>query len=259
MTPTVYPFSYFLPRKQQNRGHKPPQTRDEGALIEVLAALLDRGYRYGEQILNFPPAQNPNRLVSEDELHPVDTSFIDRGDLLLTLTRPPIRDIEYGDRKMLEPGNTDVERRIFEAWGEYLEIVARSHIKLQSHLHDKLRAGYENRRNMTFRQRGGGFYRDLNSQDGNGPRPPSSSDLTAAFLLRVEELPGGGPGLINAFGMDANMTLVWAYRLRRDFAYLLERPGFVMVEMQSAPVPTRPTNLRFALDWKIEPLIVVRP
>ncbi len=259
MTPTVYPFFYFLPRKQPSRGHKPPQTRDDLATHEVVAALLERGFRYGEPILNFPPAQNPNRLVQEDELYPVDVSFLDRGDFLLTLTRPPIRDIEYGDRKMIEPGNTDLERRIFKAWGKYLAIVARSHIKLQPHLHGQLRAGYESRRDMTFRQKRGGFYGGLNALDGKSHRPPPSTGLTAAFLLRVDELPGGGPGLINAFGMDALMTLVWAYRLRRDFAYLLERPGFVMVEMQSAPVPARPTNLRFANDWKIEPLIVARP
>ena len=258
MTPTVYPFSYFLPRKQRNRGLNPAQTRDDAAGREVLAALLERGFRYGEPILNFPPEVNPNRLVDENDLFPIDLSFVDRGDFLLTLTRPPMRDVEYGDRKRIIPGNTDVERRIFEAWDEYLEIVVRSHIKLRPHLRNRLRAGYESRSDMTFRQKGGGFYGGLNAIDGRGYRPPPSRGLTAAFLLRVEELPGGGPGLINAFGMDATATLVWAYRLRRDFAYLLERPGFVMVEMQAAPIPPRPTNLRFANDWKIEPLIVLR-
>jgi hypothetical protein len=257
--PIVHPFFYYLPRKQPNRGLKPPQTRDVVAEQEVLAALLERGFQYGEPILNFPPPENPNRLVEEEELYPIDISFLNPGDFLLTLTRPPIHDVVHGDRKMIEAGNTDLERRIFEAWSPYLEIVARSHIKLHPNIHSEVRSGFENRRDMTFRQKHGGFYGGLNALDGRGPRQPPNSRRTAAFLLRTEELPGGGPGLINPFGMDAIMTLVWAYRLRRDFAYLLERPGFVMVEMESAPIPARPTNLRFALDWKIEPVIVIRP
>ena len=256
--PTVYPFLYFLPRKQQDRGLKTAQTRDETAAREVIEALRKIGFDYGEPILNFPPEQNPNRLVEEEDLYPVDVSFLKPEDILFTMTRPPIHDVAHGDRKMIEPGNTDIERRVFDAWEPYLEVVARSHIKLAPGIQSELRSGYESRRDMTFRQRGGGYYGGLNAGDGRGPRRPPGPGRTAAFFLRTEELPGNSFGLINAFGMDALMTQVWAYRLRRDFAYLLERPGFAMVEMQSAPVPPRPTNLRFAMNWTIETVILIR-
>lgn len=256
MPRTVYPFSYYLPRKDSNRPLKAPQTRDDAASREVLAALLERGFRYGEPLLNYPPAEAPGRLLDEHELHRVDVSFLRPGDVLLTLTRPPIHDIEHGDRKQIEPGNTDLERRVFEAWRRALEVCARSHVKLSPALQRQLRAGFESRRDMAFKQSGGGFYKELNALDTRGWKRPPGEGLTAAFLLWVDELPGGPPGLINAFGMDAVSTLVWAYRLRRDFSYLLERPGFAMVEIQTASIPERPTNLRWALDWKIEPLLV---
>jgi hypothetical protein len=50
-------------------------------------------------------------------------------------------------------------------------------------------------------------------------------------------------------------TLVWTHRLRTEFPHLLERPGFMMAEMEPpAVVPERPTNLSEARfqDWRIE-------
>ena len=252
---TLYPFLTFLPRKDPNRGVQPPQVRDMLAANELLMALLPLGFRYEEPILNYPPPTASRELLEENELHPVDLSFVGPEAYLLTATRPPIHDMDHGDRKRMEPGNTDVERRIFRAWQKYLAYCARSHVKLGRTARNALPEGFERCRDIAFRQSGGGFYKELNSLDGSGWQKQPAKGMTAAFLLRVEELPGGGPGLINSFGMDAVASLAWAYRLGRDFAYLLDKPGFSMVEIRRTPVPERPTNLRWAQDWKIEPLI----
>jgi hypothetical protein len=250
----VYPFLHFLPPRDRSRSLQPPQVRDETACRELVVSLMRRGFGYGEPLLNFPPPTFPGRLLEENELLQVDVSFLEPGDFLVCATRPPIHDIDHGDKKRMEPGNTDLERRIFAAWRTYLEVCARSHVKLARGPQDALPEGFEGRRDMAFLQGGGGNYKELNDLEGSGWRPPPPN-RTAAFLLRVEELPGGGPGLIHSFGTDAMTSLAFAYRLGRDFAYLLDEPGFSLLEIERAPVPERPTNLRWALEWKIQPLI----
>jgi len=141
---------------------------------------------------------------------------------------------------------------VFRIWDPYVEILARSHVKLAPALRPALRAGFENRQDMVLYQRNGAWYKSLNALDGRGWRTWSASPRTPAFLLYVDELWPGGPGLVNAFGMDGVATEVWAYRLRRDFAYLLDAPVFAMVELEGGGIPERPFDLRWALDWKIE-------
>lgn len=247
-------FAYFQPRKEPTRSPKVVWTRDDASARELLVPVGCLGFEYGRTILNFPPPFAPRRLLEEEELLDIELSFIRSGDVLLQTTRPPLDDIRHEDRKQVEPGNTRLERRLFEHWRRVFAICARSHVKLAPWLHGRVKAGFESRRNMGFYQSGtGGFYQWLS--DGRARRRPPEDQLTAAFLLRVDEIWKGGPGLIGAFGMDGLATLVWAYRLRHDFAWLIERPGFSMVEMKGASVPQRPTGFEFARDWKIDLVI----
>ena len=249
MARRVYPFNYFVARRDHNRGFKIHQRRDLGAAIELLAALRKIGYEYGQPLLNFPP-EHPRRKPT-DKLHKVDVSFVQAGDLILQTTRPPLDDREHGDRKQIELGYTDLEWQLFAVWRQYLEICARSHVKLGSRVRDDLPEGFENRKDMAFREGTGAPYKELNALDGSGWRKHRGR-RTAAFLLRVEELWENGPGFLGAFGMDGTSTMIWAYRLSRDFSELLSEPGFVMAEMEGSTIPTRSTDLRWANDWPIE-------
>ena len=251
----VHPFFYYQPRPDQSRALRIPWIRDETASHEIQMALLARGMAPGEPILNRPP---PERLRAEPppaEHLTVDLSFVRPEDVLLLTTRPPLDDREHGDRKQIEKAYTRIERVILHAVRPHLEVCARSHVKLAAGPRSALPERFQTRRDMAFRQGEGGFYKELNALDGRGWRRWRKRPRTAAFLLRVESLWPGGPGLLAAFGMDGTSTLVWAYRLRRDFAHLLDEPGFTMVEMTARPLPDRPTDLRFANDWRIEPVI----
>jgi hypothetical protein len=251
----VHIFSFFVARRDKTRPLKIHQRRDLAAAIEILRVLLRMGYELGESILSFPPEKSPPPEGPEGSLYPVDLSFVKPGDVLLQTTRPPIHDVHESPRKKVERGFTDLERPLFDVWGQYIAHCARSHMELHEALHDALPAGYENRRGMEFREAIGAPYKALNDFVGSGWRnTPKSERRTSAFLLRVEEAWEGGPGLIGAFGVDGTATLVWAYRLGRDLSHLLEEPGFVVAEMKNTGVPDRPTDLRWAMDWKVEVL-----
>ena len=44
---------------------------------------------------------------------PVDESFLKPGDLLVVPTRPPLNDLDHGDKVHSQPGFTSIEQKIF--------------------------------------------------------------------------------------------------------------------------------------------------
>lgn len=252
-------FTFFLPRRV-DRPLKVFQQRDLAAAMELLPALSRMGYGYGEPILNFPPETPLVAGQRGQAPHPVDLAFVERGDLILQTTRPPMHDEEEGDRKRVERADTDLERWLFHLWGRYLDRCARSHVRLRKSLHPQLPKGYETRRDMAFREAIGAPYKELNDCAGSGWRKkPKGERRTAVFLLHLEEAWKGGPGFLGVFGMDGTATLAWAHLLGRDLADLLEEPGFVFAEMKKADIPARPTNLRWVSEWKVKVLVRRRP
>ncbi len=252
--PKVHPFTYFNSPKDNSRDPRIHQRRDLAALIELLARLWQMGYVLGEQILNYPPDKRPGR---GDPPRQLDLSFVEPGDLILQATRPPLDDLAQGNRKQVRRGYTDVEQRLFELWRRYLDVCSRGHVMLAEEVRQALPRGYESRQDMWFFQGETAPYKELNALDGRGPRKPDFADRTVAFLLWEDETWEGGPGTLAVFGMDGISTQVWAYRLARDLAHLLE-PGFVLAEMKTAPIPERPTDLRWAEKWEIDVLVALR-
>jgi hypothetical protein len=51
------------------------------------------------------------------------------------------------------------------------------------------------------------------------------------------------------------MTMVWAYKLAKQFPHLLTRPGFFVYELEVGPIPERALNLQWCRDWKLEPVL----
>ena len=238
----IYPFNYFVARKEQ-REFKIHQRRDLGAAIELLHALYQHGYAYGEPILNFPPDEPPaephdgDDVFSEPDLASalleMDLSFFAPGDLILQTTRPPLDDQGHGTKKRVERGYTQLEGRLLELWRNYLGICARSHVRIATDLRKELQSGYESRRDMQFRQQTLAPFSSLSTLAGKRTTPPPHR--TAAFLLRVEEAWKNGPGFLGAFAMDGTTTQVWCYRLAHDFPELLREPGFVVAEIETVP------------------------
>lgn len=258
MSEKLHPFLYFLPRRDSQRSHHHGSTRDDCAVRELMSAQSRKGYVYGESIFNMPPDQPPpmgrgGRVRSED-LVPVDLSFVSAGDLLLQATRPPLDDAVHEDRKRIERGYTLLEETLFEVWRQYFDFCCRSRIELSRHVVEHLREGYEDRAAIKFYQHWHCGYLKHKSRDSRRWNEPPNSRLTAAFLLRVDEVWAGGPGYLAAFGMDGTATQAWNYLLHREMPQWLDRPGFTMVELECAPVPKRTHNLRWAHDWKVEPV-----
>lgn len=252
----VHPLTYPVARKALERAPKLFARRDCTASSELLYPLYQLGFAQGEPIFQQPSASPPRGPVAFDELFKLDLSFLLPGALILQTTRPPMNDIDEGPRRQVERAYTDLEYYLFEAWKPHVEYLARTHVRLGPQVQPLVRAGFQDRREMGFKQRGWGApYNELNALEGRGWRKYEGERRTAVFLLRLEEAWPGGPGYLCAFGMDGCTTLVWCYQLARKYPHLLAKPGFVMAELVLGRLPERATDLRFCLDWEIEILV----
>lgn len=252
----VHPLTYPVARKALDCPPKLFARRDCSASSELLFPLFQLGFAQGEPIFQQPPLVPPRGPVPFEQLHKVDLSFLRPGALILQTTRPPIHDRDAGPQKQVERAYTDLEHHTFEVWKLYLEYVARTHVRLAPAIQPLVRDGFQDRRELGFKQKGWGApYSELNALQGAGWRRYDGERRSALFLLRLEDAWTQGLGYLCAFGMDGCMTLCWCYRLARDLKHLLAKPGFVMAEIELGRMPQRATDLRFCLDWKIEILV----
>lgn len=257
----IYPFNYFVPQKEE-RELNADRRRDLGAVVELLPVLLRLGWTYGEPILNCPPRDLKRRLKDEDMEEPdllvpnlpMDLSFLRRGDLVLQTTRPPLDDWAMRTKKMVLRGYTELEQILLEIWREYFPVCARSQVRLHPEFAPEMNEAFRNRRDMQFTQKTLAPYSRVGIANKERPK-----HRTAAFLLHRTEIWPGGPDLLGAFSMDGPTTQGWAFRLARDWAHLLAKPGFVVVEIEHCKLPERPLDLRWADDWKIDVILEHRP
>lgn len=252
-----HPLLYRIAPRDKKRLPKLHQLRDLCAGLELASALYELGFRLGYQIFNQPPRHGPQKPPPGGAPFRVDVSFVKPRDVLLQFTRPPFSDIPSGAKRKVLPAHTDLELRLFKTWRRFVEKSARDHMIVASDLHDSFRPGFEHCREMSFMQKGWGApYYKVNDQQGDGLRLYRGKPRTTLFLLRLEEAWDGGPGYVCAFGMDGSTTLFWAHRLANDFRYLLEKPCFVIAELELGKLPEHPTDLRFCEDWNIELALV---
>jgi hypothetical protein len=253
----VVEFSYALARPDSTRPLRPFMRRDGLPAQLLMGALARLGYAYGDPILNQPPAKRPKDPFNEPLLH-IDISHLRPGDRILQVTRPPIHDLHADSMKQVERGYTDLEQRLFELWTpHFLAHCSREQMFLADEQACRLRQGYSDHGCMVFMQKGDcAPLLSVKSEPNERLRHFSGSNKTAVFLLNLPELWKGGPGYYAAFGMSGVTTLVWAYRLALDLEPLLARPGFYVYELECGVVPERETNLQWALDWKLEPMLV---
>jgi hypothetical protein len=235
------------------------QLRDGDAFSELSAVLYSRGYEYGGLLLNLP-SEKPL------EPHPVDISSLTSSDLVLLNTRPPIDDIEEEDKHLVRQSFTNFEAVIFNAVKpKYFEWCARSHIILSETLARQLPTGFRDRANMLFHQSRDGSYIKHGEYASGSWRPPADQRLTAVFFIQIPALWEGGPGLLAAFGMAGIETLAWNYLLRTRFlrrgrqaaeeSDWLDSYSFLMAEVLPKKVPRKPTNLSFAEEWEVVPIL----
>ncbi|HKJ24053.1 MAG TPA: hypothetical protein VKB65_04470 [Myxococcota bacterium] len=260
----AHPFLYTT-RKDSSASPHPAWLRDQLANFELTNAVSELGIaRPASAIVNMPPPElvEPRQLLGWNELLQIDTDHLRPGDFLILTTRVPKEDIEEGNRMWVEPGQTDLEYRIFRLVERYLEKCARNHIRVSPSVRKELPKGCAGHANFSVYQRGGfGFYREMN--EGRGWRTLRPGDprreKVPAFLIRIDSLYEGGPGCFIAFSMDSLSTAAWCWRLRRDLSHLLLRPGFHFYDLTPREMPERPTDFGWAAGWGVERVVATPP
>jgi hypothetical protein len=247
----AHPFYYPAPRRDSTRPANLANPRDCEANSELRLALHGLGYDFGESVLNYPADPCRFDLLPDELLTRVEFPFAAAGDVLVKTTRPPLSDEAQGDSKKIEPSNTTVERAIFRQYWRYFYICARSRIKLTDAAARFLPADKQDRAEMLFYQKSAN-YMYLQGFDGVrlGGREPLG-DRTAAFVLRVDEIWPGGPGLCAAWSLNALATLAFCGLVRTRCPEVLENRGLTMFELDSLEPPKRPTSYAWMREWKM--------
>ena len=252
----VHPLFYAMPRRDSTRGVHFHATRDRDANYEIACALAEQeDFGFGTSILNFPATPRTSyQLLPEADLRHVPLPFVRDHDVIVCTTRPPLSDGMSGDNKCVEPGNTDLERRIFHFWGRYVRKLSRAHLVWTDAAAACLPDEMRNRAEITFFQQGC-RYQHLKEPGADGVRIRSPfGQRTLAALLRLDELWPNGPGLVCAWGMNATATLAWCHLVRHRYPHLLHHRGLTAVELDPAPLPAHPTTFEWTLDWRATPL-----
>lgn len=248
----IFRFAYHTSLSDKP-GFRIHQLRDGDAFAELSAVLYSRDYEYGGLLLNLPSLKPPAP-------YPVDVSFLTSSDLIVLNTRPPMDDIEEEDKHLVRRSYTTFEEAIFNKLKpKYFVRCARSHITLSKALAKQLPEGFRDRANMLFHQyaspaRVDGSYIAYGEFASESLEPPADQRLTPVFLIQIPALWEGGPGLLAAFGMAGIETMAWNFLLRTQFQDWLEYQ-FLMAEVLPGELPIKPTNLSFAEDWKVVPIL----
>lgn len=244
-------FLYSAPRSRPEGPTNFVLTRDQEAMSNLIHVVAQHGFELGASILNFPPRKRCFDLLPLDSLFNVELPFVEECDILCQATRPPLSDGHHHDRKRVEPSNTNLERAIFYHWWRYVSRCTRSSIVLRDTVAECLPKGFKNRQDMTFHQTGC-RYKYLQESGRSRSQENPEGDRTAAFLLRVDAIFPGGPGLIAAWGLNAVSTLAWSRMLRHRHSDLLDTRGLTMVELIPGKTPDRPSTYDYLDDWNLE-------
>ncbi len=159
----MYPFLSYISPRDYARDLRIFQLRDAAAAMDVVGALDPQGYRFGDFLLNAPSG---DPAIPDEPLHEIDLLGVNAEDLILTVTRPPLSDIEWGDRKKVHRAWTDLEQSVLDAWSEILEDITRTYVSLAPKTRNYLREGFESRKAVRFRSSEGAPYLGWNAKDG---------------------------------------------------------------------------------------------
>lgn len=238
----VHPFLPVLPN-HPNRPAFPPIPRESLSVLMVLGRLQSQqGYELGRAIYD-----GPGRAGSATGADLPPATEVPPNDLILAGIRPGLGDYEH--HTPLGAGRSSLAEAMSRRWAEYLQVLQPGRAWLRESIRPLLAENRSDRAQITCHQKQSAYYSLL------GRRRVRQSNSTAAFVLHERELWEGGPSHISFFGMSAATTLVLAILLSRTHGELLREPSFAMLELSGPEIPARPTDMRWADDWKAEVLI----
>ena len=265
-----YSWFAFYQGWLENRNLKGHHLRDGPAFRELCVELDDRGGRFEKTFRNGPatPAKrrhyeqiikelvraNQQPLIEDvAEYQTVDESFLQKGKLMVISTRLPMNDIQQENKVRVQPGFTSLEQKVIRACRPYLDVCARSRVRLSDALAAKLPNEFADRADIRFRAYDEPWYTELHTLNPSDRlrRPKPSGRRTATYVLQLPSvLELNGADLLVIWGQGGTQTLALAQRLRTDLSALLDCYGLSMIEMV---VPERAPGLE-GEDLEMEPI-----
>jgi hypothetical protein len=238
-------FAYSMPVRS---GEVPnlAKVRDGAAFTEVTTPLIKLGYEYGQMIYN--PPFNPRASA---ELSAERFRFIKSSHLIVLTTRPPMDDVTHGDKKLVQPSHTHLEKQVFAECRKFFAVSSRSHVQLTP----AAGANFE-KAELVFHQHKSArlkFYKRLD--EFRGRCVSKKSNISLGFFLRTKAIPEYGCGLLASFGMGSRETLVWNRIVRTRFPEWVNRPAFIVAEMNLNAIPANPMTLEFVDQIKTKILL----
>jgi hypothetical protein len=238
-------FAYSLPLRS---GEDPnlSKIRDGAAFNELTAPLARLGYEYGNMIFN-PPCK-PGTENGHDAEH---FRFIQRDHLIVLTTRPPLDDAIHGDKILVQPSRTHLEKQVFAECRKFFAVSSRSHVQLTP----AAGANFE-KAELVFHQHKSArlkYYKRLN--EFRGKSVSKEAHISLGFFLRTKSIPEYGCGLLASFGMSGRETLIWNRIVRTRFPEWVSRNAFIVAEMDLTAIPENPVTLEFVDQIKAEILL----
>ena len=244
----VFRFAYHASQISDVR-MRAHQVRDGDAFLELLPLLNHRGYQYEGLLLNPPSEKREDAPV-------VDISFLSASDLIVLTTRPPLHDVEAGDKRPIRRSYTNLEDLVFDALRpKYLTYSARSRITLSESIAQTLKPDFKDKADIIFHSAVGSSYVRYRSSHEQSYHNARGDKRTAVYLIQVPSIWPGGPKLLVSFAMAGTETLIWNHLLRTRFSDWLESYEFLIAELGLRPIPEKPFDLSFAEDWELTPML----
>ena len=238
-------FAYSMPVRS-GEGPNLAKIRDGAAFSEVAVPLAKLGYEYGQMIYN--PPFNPETKAGPGAEH---FHFIKPGHLIVLTTRPPLDDAAHGDKKLVQPSRTHLEKQVFTECRKYFAVSSRSHVRLTP----AAGANFE-KAELVFHQHKSArlkSYKRLDEFRGRGVS--KQENISLGFFLRAKTIPEYGCGLLASFGMGSRETLVWNRIVRTRYPEWVGRPAFIVAEMNLTQIPANPVTLEFVDQIKTKILL----
>ena len=238
-------FAYSMPVRSGD-GPNLAKIRDGAAFSEVTAPLAKLGYEYGQMIYN--PPFNP---ALGTELGAEHFHFIKPSHLMVLTTRPPLDDVTHGDKKLVQPSHTHLEKQIFTECRKYFAVSSRSHVQLTP----AAGANFE-KAELVFHQHKSARLKSYKRLDEfRGRCVSKKANISLGFFLRTKSIPEYGCGLLASFGMSGLETLIWNRIVRTRFPEWISQNAFIVAEMDLTAIPKNPVTLEFVNQIKAEILL----
>lgn len=236
------------------------KNRDAAAFANIHAALVEHGYRFESILFNYALTEGGEPIQS-------DHHRIQKGDIIVTVTRPPLHDEVFCTKKYVPRSGTDLERWIFDAVHRWLAICSRSQLRLSDRVVAAWEATVRRERNGSVGETPADFIVSQNCD----ARLKEWSSLDPAIrphrlnhgsdyrslgcflhLPRIEDL---DCRLIICFGMGSMENLIWSRIVRTHFDRWFDEPVFALAEMDLNGIPETPQTLHFADDIPVRVLL----